>query len=74
MFKQEVLTINFLEEYNMYRGEIFTVYLTFDGLSYDISFVFVAQNFVISTCLRYVVIVYVFLRNRASRLRQKIIH
>ena len=42
MFKQEVLTINFLEEYNMYRAEIFTVYLTFDGLSYDISFVFVA--------------------------------
>ena len=35
----------------MYRAEIFRVYLTFDGLSYDISFVFVAQNFVISTCL-----------------------
>ena len=42
MFKPEVLTINFLEDGNRYKFEIFRVYLTFDGLSYDISFVFVA--------------------------------
>ena len=36
------------------RAEIFSVYLTFNGLSNDISHVAVAQNFVISTCLRYV--------------------
>ena len=37
MFKQEVLTINFLGEYNMYRAEIFRVYLLFNELSKNIS-------------------------------------
>ena len=46
--------VNFLEEYNRYEAEIFSVYITFDELSYDITFVFVAQNFIICTCLRYV--------------------
>ena len=44
--------VNFLEEYNRYEAEIFSVYITFNGLSNDISFVFVAENFIISTCLR----------------------
>ena len=51
MFKQEVLTINFLEEYNMYRAENFRVYLTFNELFNDVSHFVVAQNYVISTCL-----------------------
>ena len=44
--------VNFLEEYNRYKVEIFRVYLTFNDLSNGISFVFVAENFVICTCLR----------------------
>ena len=63
--------INFLEEYNRYNVEIFRVYITCDELSYDITFVFVAQNFYIYTCLSYVDRVFVFLRNRVLRLRQK---
>ena len=43
---------NFLEEFNRYKVENFRVYLVFNEVSNDISFVFVAQNFVISTCLR----------------------
>ena len=43
---------NFLEVYNRYRAEYFRVYITFNELSNDVSFVFVARNFVISTCLR----------------------
>ena len=44
MFKDDVILgfVNFLEEYNRYIAEIFRVYLTFYGLSNDISFVFVA--------------------------------
>ena len=34
--------VNFLEEYNRYNVESFRVYITFDELSYDITFVFVA--------------------------------
>ena len=44
--------VNFLEDGNRYRAEIFRVYLTFNKLSNDVSFVLVAQNFIISTCLR----------------------
>ena len=34
--------VNFLEYYNRYRAEIFSVYSTFNKLSNGISFVFVA--------------------------------
>ena len=44
--------INFLKDYNRYKSENFSVYITFNGLSNDVSFVFVPQNFIISTCLR----------------------
>ena len=44
--------VNFLEDVNRYKVEIFSVYLTFNRLSNNISFVYVAQNFVIYTCLR----------------------
>ena len=63
--------VNFLEDGNRYKAEIFRVYLTFNGLSNDISFVFVTQNFIICTCLSYVDRVFVFLRNRVIRFRQK---
>ena len=58
--------IIFLESYNSYKIETFRVYLTFNGLSNGISHVVVAQNFIISTCLRSVekhetVIEYVYL-------------
>ena len=46
-----MLTINFLEDGERYKTEIFSINITFDDLSNDISFVFVAQNFIISTCL-----------------------
>ena len=44
--------INFLEDVNRYKVENFRVYITFNRLSNDISFVYVAQNFIICTCLR----------------------
>ena len=44
--------VNFLKDYNRYEAEIFSVYITFNELSNDISHFVVAQNFVISTCLR----------------------
>ena len=44
--------VNFLEDGNRYKAEIFRVYITFNGVSNDVSFVFVPQNFIISTCLR----------------------
>ena len=34
--------VEFLEDYNRYKFEIFRVYLTFNELSNDVSFVFVA--------------------------------
>ena len=34
--------VNFLEDGNRYRAEIFRVYLTFNKLSNDVSFVLVA--------------------------------
>ena len=43
--------INFLEDGNRYKVEIFRVYLTINGLSKNISQFDVAQNFIISTCL-----------------------
>ena len=63
--------VNFLENGNRYEVENFSVYLTFNGLSNDISHVVVAQNFIICTCLSYVDIVCVFLRNRVFVIRQK---
>ena len=57
MFKQGVNNtdfVNFFEDYNRYRVEIFRVHQFFNGLSNDISHLVVAQNFIISTCLRYV--------------------
>ena len=44
--------VEFLEEYNKYEIENFSVYLTFNKLSNDISHFVIAQNFVISSCLR----------------------
>ena len=44
--------VNFLDDGNRYNVEIFSVYLTFNGLSNDISHFVVAQNFIICTCLR----------------------
>ena len=44
--------VNFLKDDNRYNVEIFSIYLLFDELSNDISFIFVAQNFIICTCLR----------------------
>ena len=46
--------VNFLEEFNKYRAETFSGYLTFNGLSKDILLIFVALIFIFSTCLRYV--------------------
>ena len=43
--------INFLENYNRYKVEIFRMNLPFNKLSNDISFVFVTQNFISSICL-----------------------
>ena len=43
--------VNFLEDHNRYRAEIFSVHLYFNKLSNDILHFVVAQNFVISTCL-----------------------
>ena len=61
--------VNFLEDGDRYKVEVFRVYLTFYGLSNDISHVVVAQIFIICTCLRYVVIVCIFLRNRVFVIR-----
>ena len=54
MFKVSTYTVfvNFPEEYYRYKVEIFRVYITFNELSNGISFVYVAQNFIICTCLR----------------------
>ena len=46
--------VNFLEDYNRYKAENFSVNITFNDLSNDISHVVVAQNFIICTCLSYV--------------------
>ena len=46
--------VNFLEDYNGYKVEIFGVYLLFNELSNDVSHFVVAQNVIISTCLSYV--------------------
>ena len=53
MFKRSV-NDHFLEYGNRYKVENFSVYLTFNGLSKNISHFVVAQNFIISTCLRHV--------------------
>ena len=50
----QILSCQFLENGNRYRIEIFGVNLFFNRLSNDISHFVVAQNFIISTCLRYV--------------------
>ena len=47
-----IVFANFLEDGDRYKAEIFRVYLTFNGLSNDISHFALAQNFIISTCLR----------------------
>ena len=52
MFKQGVNNtdfVNFLEDYNRYKFEIFRVHQFFNGLSNDISHFFVPQIFIIST-------------------------
>ena len=46
--------VNFLEDGNRYRAEIFRVHWFFKELSNDISHFVVAQKFLISTCLKYV--------------------
>ena len=43
--------VNFLEDGNRYRAEIFRVYLLFNELFKNISHIKLAQNFVICTCL-----------------------
>ena len=42
---------DFLEDYNRYNDENFSVHSYFNELSNDISHFVVAQNFIISTCL-----------------------
>ena len=58
-----MLTINFLKDYSRYKVDIFSVNYFFNGLSNDISHFVEAEIFIISTYLRYVVIVCIFLRN-----------
>ena len=50
----QILFCQFLENGNRYNVEIFCVNLFFNGLLNDISHFVVTQNFIISTCLRYV--------------------
>ena len=45
---------NFLEDYNRYRTESFSVHYCFNRLSKKISHFVLAQTFIISTCLRFV--------------------
>ena len=63
--------VNFRKDYNRYKAKIFSVNITFDNLFNGISHIIVPQNFIISTCLRYVVIMCVIFRNRVFRFRQK---
>ena len=63
--------VTFLEDYNRYRAEIFSVNITFNGLSNDVSHFVLAQNFIICLCLSYVAIMCVLLRNHVFRFRQK---
>ena len=44
--------VNFLEDDNRYRAEIFSVYSTFNKLSNGTSFVSVTSIFIICICLR----------------------
>ena len=48
------VSVNFLEDYNRYKAEIFRVFYFFNRLSNDISNFVPAQSFIISTSLRYV--------------------
>ena len=50
----QILFCQFLENGNRYNVEIFCANLFFNGLLNDISHFVVTQNFIISTCLRYV--------------------
>ena len=43
--------MTFLEDYNRYRAENFSVHSYFNKLSKTLSHIDVAQNFIISTCL-----------------------
>ena len=52
--------VDFLKDYNWYRAENVSVNSTFNGLSNDISFIFVAWNFIISKCLRYVDVSWIY--------------
>ena len=47
--------VNFLENGDRYEVEIFRLIEFFNVLSNDISHVELAENFIISTCLRYVI-------------------
>ena len=51
-------TVEFLEYYNRYNVDIFSVNYYFIGLLDEKSHIVVAQKFIISTCLRYVDIQY----------------
>ena len=62
--------VNFFEVYNRYRAETFSVYLTFNGQFNDISPIFVAQNFITCTCLRYVDIIHEIERYRFVNILQ----
>ena len=46
--------VNFFEDCNRYGVEIFSVNVFFKGLSNDIANFVLSQNFIISTCLKYV--------------------
>ena len=46
--------VKFLEDYNRYKFENFRLYYFLNRLWNDISQYVVAQNFIISTCSRYV--------------------
>ena len=58
IFYSTDFTIEFLENGNRYKVEIIRANLFFIGLSNDISHFVVDQNFIISTFLRYVDILY----------------
>ena len=45
--------VMFLEDGNRYMVDSFSVNWTCDVLSNDVTLIFVAWNFIISTCLRY---------------------
>ena len=52
--RYKIKTCQFLKNSKRYRVQNFIVHKLFNDLSNDILLILVAQNFLISTCLRYV--------------------